>query len=177
MNGPLHIISSSRRRRLSAGRPIIPAGSTGHSLIELLVVLSLLGAAFGIGAGFLGHGLRTLEARGAAQTWQAAATWAQTGAVWQGSANELQFESGRVAVAADTGASRGDLGVAAPDVGAVANVNRWQREHGVTVRFVGGTAYPNSAGSVFFDSPGSDYRVTVRLESGLTVRSRVEPTP
>jgi len=97
--------------------------------------------------------------------------------VWQGTASELRFNSGHLAVAADIGTSGGDLGTAAPAVPAIANVVRWRQGEGVVVRFLAGSAYPNSAGSVYFQAPGGDYRVTVRLESGLTVRTRVETAP
>lgn len=158
-------------------RRIHSYGDSGHSLIEMLLVLALLGACFA-GAGVtLSRGVAAVQARGAAQTWQAAGTWAQVGAVWQGSATEVDFESGHLAVRSDGGTSGGDLGGAAPAASAIANVVRWQQGQGVVVRFLAGSAYPNSAGSLYFTAPGCDYRVTVRLESGLTVRSRVETAP
>jgi hypothetical protein len=150
---------------------------TAHSLIELLVVVALLGACFAIGGLFLSHGLSAVEARGAAQTWQAAAAWAQTGAAWEGSTSDLEFVSGRVTVAADVALAGGALGASSPAVLATANVVRWRKDQGVVVRFLGGSAYPDSAGSIYFHAPGGDYRVTVRLESGLTVRSRDEAAP
>jgi hypothetical protein len=142
--------------------------------VELLLTLTLLGACFATGGVLLTRGLATSQARGAAQAWQAAATWAQVGALWHGTGNEVLFESGRIEVASDLGIAGGDLGSAAPPVPAVPNVARWKQAEGVVVSFVGGSAAPNSAGSIYFRAPGGDYRVTVRLESGLTVRSRVE---
>ena len=140
----------------------------------MVVVLSLLGVCFASGGVLLARGLTAVEARGAAQTWQAAAAWAETGAVWQGVASDLSFESGRVAVGVDTGTWGGDLGASAPYADVFANVARWRQGEGVAVRFAAGTAYPNSAGSLYFKAPGGDYRVTVRMESGLTVRERLE---
>jgi hypothetical protein len=140
-------------------------------------VLAVLGLCLAAGGFSLSRGLGAVEARGAAQAWQAAGAWAQTGAVWQGSAADLHFESGRLAVMTDAGTSGADLGPAVPAVSAVANVLRWRQGEGVMVRFLAGSAYPDSAGSLYFRAPGADYRVTVRLESGLTVRTRVEAAP
>lgn len=161
----------------SIRRSAYAAGQRGHSLVEMLVVLSLLGLCFAAGGVALAHGVAAVEARGAAQGWQAAGAWAQVGAVWQGSDAEVSFESGHLAVTAETGTGGSDLGTAAPAVPATANVARWRQGEGVVVRFLAGSAYPNSAGSLYFRAPGGDYRVTVRLESGLTVRTRVEAAP
>ena len=141
------------------------------------MALSLLGLGFAVGGVLLAHGLAAVQARGAAQGWQAAASWAQTVSVWQGATSDLEFDSGEIAVAADVGTGGGDLGASAPAVAAVPNVVRWKRGEGVVVRLTGGTASPDSAGSIYFKAAGADYRVTVRLESGLTVRTRTEDTP
>jgi hypothetical protein len=146
-------------------------------MVELLVVLTLLGLCFAAGGVALSRGLASVEARGAAQAWQAAGTWAQVGAVWQGVATEASFESGRLVVTGAGTSGQGDLGTALAHVPAVANIVRWQRGNGVAVRFLAGSAYPNSAGSLYFRAPSGDFRVTVRLESGLTLRSRVEAAP
>jgi prepilin-type N-terminal cleavage/methylation domain-containing protein len=169
-----HICPTSPVRRRCSFLPVLKAG---HSLIELLVVLSLLGIALAVGTTLLARGTSTVEARGAAQTWQAAATWAQTGSVWLGTVTDLEFDSGRIAVRAEGEGAGGDLGAAAPAAVAVPNVAHWKQGDGVDVRFGAGTAYPSSAGSVYFRCPAGDYRVTVRLESGLTVRTQVEAAP
>jgi hypothetical protein len=57
------------------------------------------------------------------------------------------------------------------------NVVRWESGRGVVVRFTGGTGAPNASGSLYFKAPGYAQRVTVRLESGLTTRVRVEAAP
>jgi prepilin-type N-terminal cleavage/methylation domain-containing protein len=150
---------------------------SGHSLVEMLVVLVVLGLLFAAGGLALSRGIQSVEARGAAQAWQVAGTWAQLSAVWQGVATEVHFDSGRLAVRSDLEANGGDLGAAAPATPTVANVARWQLGDGVVVRFLAGTAYPNSAGSLYFRAPSGDNRVTVHLESGLTVRTRVEVAP
>jgi hypothetical protein len=157
-------------------RPGHLTSPSGHSMVEMLLVLALLGVCFAAGGIALSHGVTAVQARGAAQAWQAAGTWAQVGSVWQGTASEVRFESGRLAVTADTGTSGGDLGASAPAAPAVANVVRWRQGEAVVVRFLAGSAYPNSAGSVYFRAVGGDYRVTLRLESGLTVRSRMDAT-
>ena len=161
--------------------PLRPARAaldqSGHTLVELLLVLTLLGLCLAGGGVALSHGITTVEARGAAQAWQAAGAWAQVAAVWQGATSDVHFASGRLAVSSDGGTSGADLGAAAPSVPVLANVVRWQEGEGVVVRFLAASAYPNSAGSLYFQTPGADYRVTVRLESGLTTRTRVEAAP
>jgi prepilin-type N-terminal cleavage/methylation domain-containing protein len=158
-------------------RRILSHQELGHSLVEMLFVLALLGICLAAGVFFLGRGLGAVEARGAAQAWQAAATWAQVGAVWQGAAADVSFDSGCLAVATDNGPGGGDLGRSAPAVPAIANVVRWQQGEGVVVRFLAASAHPDSAGSLYFQAPGGDFRVTVRMESGLTVRTRIEALP
>jgi hypothetical protein len=156
----------------------VPSGRmSGHSMLELVIVLALLGTCFAAGGVFLARGIGAVQARGAAQAWQAAATWAQIGAVWEGAANRASFDAGHVAVAADAGTSAGDLGYAASSVQTVANVVGWRFGNGVVVRFTGGSGSPNSAGSLYFRAPRGGYRVIVRLESGLTVRTRVDNVP
>jgi hypothetical protein len=159
-----------RRTTNATGR----SGQCGHSVLEMLVVISLLGICFAVGGVTLARGLGSLEARGAAQAWQAAGAWAQVGALWQGRAEEVSLDGGHLAVTAGALVSEGDLGACAPPARVTANVVRWQQGEGVVVRFLAGSAFPNSAGSLYFHAASGDYRVTVRLESGLTARSRVE---
>ena len=176
------LISPALRRFLRRPASSALAGNcnpaqAGHSLLEVMVVLSLLAVCLAVGGILLSRGLSSVEARGAAQAWQAAATWAQTGAVWLGDAGDVELGSGHLAVSTGVEAGAGDLGASVPAVCAVPNVVRWQRGEGVVVRFLGGSAYPNAAGSLYFKAPGGDYRVTVRLESGLTVRTRTDTSP
>ena len=174
MQGLSDIHHASPVRRRCSFSPVLDAG---HSLVELLVVLALLGIALAVGTTLLARGTSTVEARGAAQTFQAAATWAQTGSIWLGTGTDLEFGAGGIAVRASAGAAGGDLGSAVPAVTAVPNVAYWKQGDGVVVRFGAGTGYPNSAGSVFFRCSAGDYRVTVRLESGLTARTQERAAP
>ena len=158
-------------------RSSLSAAQAGHTLIELLTVLCLLGLCLAVGGPLLARGLGAVEARGAAQDWQAAAAWAQVAAVWQGSAADVGFESGKVSVRASAGPNGGDLGAAAPAVDVAVNVVRWESGRGVVVRFIGGSGAPNAAGSLYFEASGQAQRVTVRLESGLTTRAPAEAAP
>lgn len=148
----------------------------GFSLVETMMVLGVLAICLTIGAVSLAAGLRALDARGAAQVWQAAAAWGQVGAVWQGGVATLTCSPGRLAMN-DDGRYGGDLGASAPAAPVSANLARWVKGQGVVVRFVGGFASPDGGGSVYFRALSGGYRVVVRPESGLTVRSRVEAVP
>jgi prepilin-type N-terminal cleavage/methylation domain-containing protein len=150
---------------------------SGFSLIETLLVLTLLAVCFAVGGVALANGIGAVRARGAAASWQAAATWAQIGAVWQGEPSEVRFGSDGLSVEAETSGFGAHLGHSAPEVPVVANVVRWRQDDGVVVSFLGGSGHPDAAGSLFFRELGGDYRVTVRLESGLTVRTRVGTQP
>ena len=150
---------------------------SGYSLVEVLLVLAVLGVCLAAGTVSLAHGIGTVEARGAAQTWQAAAAWAQTGAIWQGEDVGLRYDSGHLSAETLSSARGGDLGAAAPVAPVIANLVRWRLDQGVVVHFLGGSAYPDGAGSLYFQAPLSSYRVTVRLESGLTTRTRVVGAP
>ncbi len=170
MQSGTHSRLRSRAAHPASAHPVV-SGQSGHSLVELLVVLVLLGICLAIGLVLLPRGIETVEARGGAQIWQVAAACAQTGAVWQGTNEVLESSPAGLAVAADPGGSSWDLGSAVPPVAEVANVPRWRTAQGVIVVFAALSGHPNAAGSVYFKAPGDDYRVTVRLESGLTRRS------
>jgi hypothetical protein len=62
-------------------------------------------------------------------------------------------------------------------VPATTNLTRWRDEGGVAVEFSGGLGSPDGGGSVYFDALAGSYRVVVRPESGLTIRTRVEEGP
>jgi prepilin-type N-terminal cleavage/methylation domain-containing protein len=150
---------------------------SGYSLVETLLVLALLGLSFAIGGIGLAHGLGAVQARGAAASWQAAGAFGQIGAVWQGEACEVRFGPDGLVVAAKPPAVGADLRRSAPIVPVFANIARWRANEEVVVRFLGGSGHPDGAGSLYFRTLGGDYRVTVRLESGLTVRTRVKAQP
>ena len=159
------------------GKRIHTSGSGGHSLIEVLLVLAVLGICLTIGSLSLARGLRTQEARGAAQTWQAAAAWAQVGVLWHGGAVRLSYVPGSLALSHDFGLCCGDLGPSTAPVSATTNLARWREGAGVAVKFSGALGSPDGGGSLFFDAQEGAYRVTVRPESGLTLRTRVEVAP
>jgi prepilin-type N-terminal cleavage/methylation domain-containing protein len=148
------------------------SANAGYSLLELLLVLVILGICLGSGMVHAANGLRVDEARGAAQAWQTAAGWAQIGVVWHGGTTELGYEAGTLALNHDFGLCGGDLGSSAPAVPVSANLARWRTPAGARVSF-GSLGAPDGGGSVYFQAWQRMYRVIVRPESGLTVRSLV----
>lgn len=142
------------------------------SLVELVFVVGILAACLAATTPLLNLGLRQQEARGAAQSWQAAATWAQIGVLWHGGSTQSGYAAGSIAVANDLALSGGSLGYSAPAVPVRTNLARWRVGEGVAVSFAGTFASPDGGGSLFFDACGASYRVVVRPESGLTVRTR-----
>ncbi len=146
---------------------------SGYSLIELLFVIAILGICLTVSSISVAAGLRTNEARGAAQIWQTAAAWAQVGVLWQGGSTQVQYEVGDLVVANDLGLSGGDLGQSGPPVPVTTNLARWRDGDGVTVSF-GALGAPDGGGSLYFQAWRGAYRVAVRPESGLTARSRVD---
>jgi prepilin-type N-terminal cleavage/methylation domain-containing protein len=153
------------------------SASSGYTLIELLLVLAVLGVCLAIGSISLGRGLRAQQARGAAQSWQAAAAWAQVGVLWQGGAVRLRYAPGELSLSHDFALCGGSLGPSAPFVSATTNLARWSDGAVVTVGFSGALGSPDGGGSLFFDVSNGGYRVVVRPESGLTVRTPVGVAP
>jgi len=143
----------------------------GFSLLELLVVVGILGLCIAAGTFSLADGLGRQEARGAAQDWQAAAAWAQVGALWQGGRVSASYGSNGLYVAHDLALCGSGLGSAAPSVRVSANVRRWIDDDGASVSFLWPLAAPDGGGSLYFHAARSSYRVIVRPASGLTVRS------
>jgi prepilin-type N-terminal cleavage/methylation domain-containing protein len=165
-------VSTSHSSKLA-----LRAWSRGYSLIELLFVVAVLGVCLTVGSFSLAYGLRTQEARGAAQSWQAAATWAQIGVLWHGGSTETGYTAGSLVLSHDQGLCGGDLGPSAPAVPVRTNLARWRESEGVAVSFKGTFASPDGGGSLFFDTHQGSYRVVVRPESGLTTRTRVTLGP
>jgi prepilin-type N-terminal cleavage/methylation domain-containing protein len=153
---------------------ILTFASTGYSLIELLLVLAVLGVCLVIGSISVVAGLRVHEARGAAQVWQSAAAWAQVGVLWHGGTTQLRYESGDLSLSNDLGMCGGDLGRSAPAVPVTTNLTRWRAGDGAAVSF-SPLGAPDGGGSLFFRAWQGAYRVVIRPESGLTLRSLVQP--
>jgi prepilin-type N-terminal cleavage/methylation domain-containing protein len=151
--------------------------ASGYALPELLVVLAVVSICLLAGSVSLTQGIRNGEARGAAQSWQAAAGWAQVGVLWHEGSAQLGYAREALTVSHDLGLCGGDLGSSAPAMPASTNVARWRDGDGVAVTFGGSLASPDGGGSLYFDALTGSYRVIVRPESGLTVRTRVETRP
>ena len=145
--------------------------AAGYSLIELLVVLAILGSVGALGTVSVAHGLRHQEARGAAQVWQAASAWTQVGVLWRGGSGRLTYQGGDLSLSNDASLFGGALGGVAAAAPVDSNLKRWAKNGGISVAFSGALASPDGGGSIFFDSWSGSYKVTVRPETGLTVRS------
>ena len=144
---------------------------------SLLFVLALIGVCACIGALGGAHALRAREAKGAAQGWQAAAAWAQTGTLWHGGHTGLMCSGSALALDNDFGLCGGTLAIGIPPVPVSGNVPRWRTAMGSLVTFGGSQASPDSGGSLFFGTDSLSYRVIVRPESGLTARSLTGRAP
>ncbi|MBC7294269.1 MAG: type II secretion system protein [Thermoleophilia bacterium] len=158
----------------------------GYTILELLVVLAILSLCLVVMALSLVPGLKGREARGAAQTWQAAVAWAQIDVLWQGASTAASWENsdfqtqGVRLVPADDPFSlttAASLDVACPAAPVSTNVGRWRTDGGLFLTLTAPLATPSSGGSVFFGDESISYRVTIRPESGLTTRSRVAQAP
>ncbi len=152
-------------------------GWSGFSLIELLLVLSVVGICFTVGLASVGEMVRRQEARGAALSWQAASAWAQTGVLWHGGAVELAYDSQNLDLTHNYQLCGGEIGGSVPAAPVSTNLGRWVNAGGVLVSFSGSLASPDGGGSLFFHTPMSVYRVVVRPESGLTARSWMAGQP
>lgn len=151
------------------GRPVNQ--SSGHTLLELVVVVAALAVCATIGWVSLSSSLDSTGARGGAQSWQVAALGSQLATLWSGADTSIQADGAHVLVLGGR-VSQDDVG--APDLAAApsANVFRWRQETGVRVGFRGPFGAPDSAGSLTFGSGSTAYQVVVRVESGLTRRVR-----
>lgn len=125
----------------------------------------------------LGGGVGIQASRGAAQSWQAAAAWAQVGVLWQGGAAEVAYGLQGLGVLHEYGLCGGSLGSTAPTVSVSTNLARWRDGEGARVGVGWDFASPDGGGSLYFHASDSAYRVIVRPESGLTVRVWVGAQP
>jgi len=154
-----------------------PIPSDGFTLTELVFAVAVLGICALVGIAALDSGVSSRQARGAAQSCQAAAAWAQVCVLWQGGDARLSYASGSVSVAHEYGLSGGSLGRLAAEAPLTVNTARWRDGEGAAVTFGGSLASPDGGGSVYFHGRADTYRLTVRPVTGLTVRSGPEPTP
>jgi prepilin-type N-terminal cleavage/methylation domain-containing protein len=145
--------------------------SRGHTLVELVVVIALVGMCFAVGLISLSAGVGAQKARGAAQSVQAAAAWAQTDVLWHAGSVRVGYDEGDVELTHEIGLHGTGIRCAAPVVGVSTNVARWRDGDGVGVTFSGTLASPDGGGSLYFGASGTRYRVVVRPVSGLTARS------
>lgn len=146
--------------------------------MELLFVLATLGICFAIGAAGISHGLQAREGKGAAQSWQAAAAWAQAGVLWHGGSSRLVSGPDALLVAHVRGLCGGDVSGVGPGTAVETNVSRWRLSYGAAVTFGGRLASPDGGGSLYFGERGFlRYRVVVRPESGLATRAVLERAP
>ena len=141
----------------------------GHTLLELLVVVAVLGIAALLPFLTLTRALDVVGARGAAQTWQGAAALAQSSALWTGGHAQVAAAADRIDV--ETGAVALDLGIA-PGLAVRTNFPHWALPMGARVTFDGAFGSPDGAGSITFGDPAWGSRVVVHLETGTTRRSR-----
>jgi prepilin-type N-terminal cleavage/methylation domain-containing protein len=166
---PHHRSFRGTEPRAVRGCPV--GASSGHTLLELVIVIAVLAVSATIGWASLGNSLDATAARGGAQSWQVAALGSQLATLWSGSDTSTQAAGDHVVVLGGR-LPQDELG--APDLAAAprANVSRWQQETGVRVGFRGPFGAPDSAGSLTFGSGPTAYQVVVRVESGLTRRVR-----
>jgi prepilin-type N-terminal cleavage/methylation domain-containing protein len=143
----------------------------GYTLVEMVVVLAIIGVILVASAVSLARGLSVQESRGSAQTWQAAAAWAQLGVIWNGGLARLNYESGRAELVHDFSEFGGTLEPSASALPVATNLARWRAGTGVSVAFGGLFGSPDGGGSLFFGDDSRLYRLVIRPESGLTVRS------
>lgn len=145
--------------------------SSGHTLLELVVVIAVLAVCATIGWASLGSSLGSTGARGGAQSWQVAALGSQLATLWSGGDTYTRADGDHLLV---LGGRLPPDDVGTPDMATApsANVSRWQQATGVRVGFRGPFGAPDSAGSLTFGSGSTAYQVVVRVESGLTRRAR-----
>jgi type II secretory pathway pseudopilin PulG len=153
----------------STAPPTRRSGQSGHTLLELLLVLCILAICLALPAVSLVQGLDVVRSRGVCQAWQAAAAQAQLASLWSGGSVAVDADATGIAL---RGPSAAPLEVT-PELGSTepaANISRWNTASGVSVAFGWPFGSPDAAGSIHFGEPGRGSTVIVRLESGLTHR-------
>lgn len=139
----------------------------GHTLIELLVTLAVIGICAVWPTVALSRNLQKAERRSVSLVFEQVAALAQTQAMY--THVPIEVTSDGTAVTASGGPTGGTI-APLPGVKAAmsSNVERWSRSPGVTVRFHPGFGSPDCAGSIYVGTAPGQMRVVVRLESGLT---------
>jgi prepilin-type N-terminal cleavage/methylation domain-containing protein len=140
----------------------------GFSLIELLVAMAVLAVCLSLALPPFYESVTRTRSRTAAQTWQAAASWAQVRQLACGGAASVRVERAGLGI---VGPGESSPAIDSTTAALSTNVSRWRAGSGVEVLFAGAFAAPDSAGSVFFGPEGLDTRVVVRVESGFTYRA------
>ena len=153
----------------STALPTRRSGQSGHTLLELLLVLCILAICLALPAVSLVRGLDVVRSRGVCQAWQAAAAQAQLASLWSGGSVTVEAGASGIALRGPSGAPV----EVTPELGsteAAANISHWTTANGVIVAFAWPFASPDAAGSVHFGELGQGSTAVVRLESGLTHR-------
>jgi len=153
------------------------ASEAAFSLVELLVVLAVMSVCLLVALVTLPAGLSLHTARGAAQSWQAAAAWAQLEVMWRGGFSQVECDANTLTVAHNTAPAADAISGLAPASEVLTNAAAWRSGDVVVVRFSGVQASPNGGGSLYFGAQHGAYRIAVRPESGLTTRSWAEGLP
>lgn len=147
----------------------------GHTLIELLVALSLLVATAALSVMPFARVVASAEARGAAEVVQAALAEAQIETLAFGGRQVVAVTEGAWGLSRSGGVATTPRTVSSdelPHVSVATNVTRWTVGPGVAVAFGGWLAAPDSAGSIYLGEGVGGSRVVVRAETGLTRRER-----
>lgn len=147
----------------------------GYCLAEALLVISLICICFGIGYATFPSSLSRQEARALSLTTQASVAWTQMGVLWRGGVGVVSYDgTGLDVTASSLSELGGDLSGLTGVVAVSANVSRWSTVDGFVLRFLDPFAAPDSGGSLYFEADGGAYKVTIRPESGLSIRRWVE---
>ncbi len=156
----------------------LPRRSSGHTLVELVVTLSILMLMIGIPLGAFGRVLSAAESRGASQAVQGVLAEAQVETLQLGGRHVVSIEEGvwthtRTILSTGSGAEVGtSYSDAMPPLVVGTNVGRWLDGSVVRISFAGWFAAPDSAGSVYLGEEAGGSRVVVRAATGFTRRER-----
>lgn len=155
------------RLRSSQPAPGLSGSQHGHTLIELLIALTIIGICAVLPAVTLTRHLERVERRSVSLVFQQVVALGQAKAMYAGVPIDVACDGSTVVASGPLTDS-----AAAPMPGIKAtvssNILRWSRSTGVSVRFGPGFGSPDGAGSVYVGSLPGQMRVVVRVESGLT---------